>query len=64
MSLQFCHFASPPFGVTGSTTQQHQLTDCLLAVIGSRAVVPSRPGDVLITFGRVVSEEAIMEGSI
>ena len=33
-------------------------------VIGSRAIVPTRPGDVLITFGRLVSEQDIMAGTV
>ena len=33
-------------------------------VIGSRAIVPTRPGDVLVTFGRLVSEQDIMAGTV
>ena len=32
--------------------------------IGSRAIVPTRPGDVLITYGREVTKQAIMDGTL
>jgi predicted deacylase len=33
-------------------------------VVGSRAVVPARPGDVLVTYGYEVSVDAIMAGTV